>query len=101
MPEIEYKKRFFTTTFKIRLKTAWNILTGKHKRWLLISLKDEDFEKMKEDKTFSFTFAHSKIVPYLYFKMLKQIADSKSDIDIILDKAQYEAELEIKTKKNK
>jgi hypothetical protein len=86
-----YKKRFLTKRWKIRVRTAWKILTGQYKHWVLVDTTDENFIKAIKDETFNCNYAHSGTVPYIYYKMLKRVADAKSEDDMILDKATWQA----------
>ena len=71
---------------------AFRILTGKDKHFVLISVNRDSLVKIIMNQEFSCNFKYLGCNPYLYFKMIKSIAASKDDIDMMLDKAKFEAD---------
>jgi hypothetical protein len=86
---------------KIRLSVAFNILFGRYKHWAVLNISRDDLGNLVTDKPFDVDIAYHGIQPYIYYKMVKKVANSKSDIDMILGKADFEANAILLQEKNK
>jgi hypothetical protein len=82
----------------LRLKICWNVLFGKYKHYLLINIDKPNLIKLLEDEPFQIDGFHCGLQPYTYFKIIKSLAATKDDIDMVLDKAQFEADAIVHSK---
>jgi len=85
---------------KIKIRTCWNILIGKYKHYLLINIDDENYIKLIKGKSFEVDGFYCGLQPYTYFKIIKCVAETKDEIEYMLDKAQFEADIEYSKNKN-
>jgi hypothetical protein len=86
---------------KLKITICWKILTGRFKHFTLISLDEENFTKFVNEYPFELHTIHYSMQPYNSMVLIKKIADSKSDADMILDRARFlhEADEYAKNKK--
>lgn len=89
---IQYIKHIKLGKFITRVTAAWRIITGKYNHWVLVNVDEENFIKVIKEEEFDCNFIYSGTLPYIYFLMLKKVSASKDDIDMALDKAQFEAD---------
>jgi hypothetical protein len=78
---------------KLRLKICWNLLFGKYKHFLFINIDKPNLVKLLEEEPFEIDGFHCGLQSYTYFKIIKSLAASKDDIEFLLDKAQFEADV--------
>lgn len=83
--------------FFIRLNVCYKLLFRKYKHWVVFNLDDENLAKLlKEEEDFDVDATYCYLQPYIISQMVKHMAMNKSDVDLVLDKATFEAEAEIK-----
>lgn len=85
--------------FKSRLLVAYRILFRKYDHWLIINVDKDNLIKLLKDEDFETDGYYHGIQPYVYFKMVERVASSKDEIDMMLEKAKFEAEASLLTKK--
>ena len=88
-------------TFLHKLIVMWKILTNKYQHIILISLDKKNLENLLLDKDVAIDTYLIRLRPYIFHKIIREIADSRSDIDLALDKAEFEAESLLYTQNNK
>lgn len=84
--------KVYLMKLKIRIKACYRILTRKYDHWVILNLDDDNFTKLLNGDPFETTGVYHGIQPYIYHKMIKQVSASKDDIELALDKAQFEAD---------
>lgn len=66
-------------------------------------MKREEFIKHLKGEDVTMDFSYHKLQEYNFYDLIKKIADSKDDVDMMLGKAAFEAEAEeyakVKSKK--
>ena len=70
-------------------KTIIKVL--KNKRFILITMDDRSFMNLAIEKKRTYDITRFEIPNYLAQKVIKDIANSKSDVEMILAKAEFEA----------
>lgn len=93
-------KRIRFNQFLLRLKTAWRVISKPKSGWLLISLDKFKIESLLKGEDTDPQITYHRIQPYVVMLMIKAAADSQSDIDMVLMKAEFEAEAELFSKKS-
>ena len=76
---------------KTRLKACWNILFN-YNHFVIINVDKENILRLITDKQFEIKGSYLGFQPYVYNKLIKSLAADKDDIDMVLDKAQFEAD---------
>jgi hypothetical protein len=85
---------------RIRLAVAYKILFRKYDHWAILNVDQENFVKMVKEEPFNVDISYHGVQPYGVHQIVRAVAKSKDEIDIILDKAQFEADaIEYITKK--
>lgn len=74
-----------------RLKTCYYILSGKYKHWVILNLTRKDLISLIKEEEYEMDIMYSGLQPYNYHQMVKGLANTRDEIDEILDKATYEA----------
>ena len=88
--------------FKIRVKTAYRILTKKYTNWAIISIKENDLGPLLEDKSYGIYITTHGLHEYAFYKLIKSVSAQKDSTDMLLDRAKFQAESELFTdEKNK
>jgi len=82
------------------LISCYRILFGKHKHLVILWLSKEDLYNLIEEKPFNIDITYHGLQPYNYKSLIKNIAESYDEIELICDKAKYEADA-INYKNNK
>jgi hypothetical protein len=77
---------------KYRLIACYRILFCKYKHWAILWLSEEDLSNLIEEKPFNVDITYHGLQPYNYKSLIKNIADSYDEIELICDKAKYEAD---------
>ena len=80
---------------KLRLNMAKNVLFGHSHSMILIDINNDNLIKLVKGNAVEFKISVYKLHPYLAFKSIKLISSTKDDLDMILDKAQFQADTEI------
>jgi len=92
------------STFKLflyRLEAAWTILFSPKLHWILLSLDNEQFIKLFKQEGIELNFRYHRLQEYNFYDIVKRLAEQKDDIDMMLGKAEFEAEAEEYSKRNK
>lgn len=82
----------------IRLRTCYEILFLKKRHWVFINVDRENLIKMLKEEEFTVSMNYHGLQPYNIFCIVKMIAEKKDDIDMICDKAEFEADAIVKAK---
>lgn len=77
--------------FWIRLHTAWWILFHPKSHWVLMHLDEKNLIKLIKEESLEVNLKYHGLVEYNIRMMCKFVANTRDDIDYILDKASYEA----------
>lgn len=88
------KIRFYQ--FLTRLKTAWKILTKPSRSWVLISLQKRDLRAMISEDDFDIGLVWHRLQPYTMYRLID--ATMVDQEDLILMKAEFQAEAELYSK---
>lgn len=78
--------------FVVRLKTAYEILFHPDKHWALIKLTPSEFVKSIGSGDYEVEIMMHRMVKYNVMKIMKDTANSRDDVDFLLDRANYEAD---------
>lgn len=82
--------------FRVRIKTCFDILFGKHQSWVLIKLeKKKDLVDLLEGKDIHVETTFEGLQKYNMLTLIKRIGDSLDMDELILEKAKFEGEAEI------
>lgn len=84
--------------FMLRVKTAWKILTNPKHAWVLISLEKRDLRAMIAGEDFDIGLVWHKLQPYTMYKLIDSTMVDPEDL--ILMKAEFQAESELYYKKS-
>lgn len=77
--------------FKIRIKVAWCVLTGKWPHFLVLRVDAANLENLCSDEEFHVDMAFHKLHQYCCEKMIVELAKTYSADYMILSKGDYEA----------
>jgi hypothetical protein len=77
---------------KVRIIAAYRILFRKYNHWVILDVNDENLVKLLKNESFDADILYHGVQPYIYYKMIKMVGNSKDDIDMLLDKAKFEAD---------
>jgi hypothetical protein len=80
---------------KVRLETAWFILRGGSPHWFLVHLDTQNLENHLTGKQTKLGLNYHGLVEFNVLTLCRHIANSRDDVDYMLDKATYEAEAEL------
>ena len=84
----------------VKIEIIWKIITNQYKHFVFLRLNEKDLVNLFSDKDFEVEVMYLGLKPYLVQKIIKECAAAKDDIDMMLDKAQFEAEATIYLKNN-
>jgi len=76
---------------KLRIKTAWQILTMKKRHWVFISIDTENLVKQIKDEKYTVDITQHGLRNYNSLAIIRAISKSISDEEFICEKADYEA----------
>ena len=69
---------------------AYEILFNKHKHFIFISLKREELYKSLEQRQFNANMYRHGLQEYNVYYILRQLAASKDDVDMLLERMKFE-----------
>jgi len=75
----------------VKLSIIWKVLF-KFEHFVVVNLDRKNLENLLREKDVAIQVSYLGLKPYLYFKIFETVLSTKSDIDMALDKAQFEAE---------
>lgn len=76
----------------IKLEIIWKIITNQYKHFVVLNLQSKELVNMFSDKDFDIDVMYCGVRPYVIHKIIKEYAKVKDDIDMMLDKIQFEEE---------
>lgn len=85
----------------VRLIVCYRILFRKYDHWLIINLTDQELKKLLSGEEFDTNSIYHGQRPYNVDILLKNAAANISDIDLICDRAAFDAEYELFKAKRK
>lgn len=74
--------------FITKIKIIWKIMTNQYPHFVLLSVDKQNLINLIQDKDVDVKIGYVGLRPYLFFKLIQESGKMKSDIDMILDKAQ-------------
>lgn len=88
------------TLYLYRLQLAWKILSGKHKHYVYVGVKGDQFRQMIEADDFSgdANVSYGGMQAYHSIRLLQCVGDCYDETDLILFKAEFQAEVELRQK---
>lgn len=86
-------KKYMFLKFLIRIKVCWLILTRKYDHWFIVNLSEKELIKQIEGEDYEPKVYMHGIRSYMMNKTVKDWADSISEVDMICEKANMEAEV--------
>jgi hypothetical protein len=89
------------TKLVVKLNILWNIITNKYKHFVVLDISEEQMINLFSDKDFEVEVMYHGLQPYVVQRMINQCSTVKDDIDMMLDKAKFEAEAELHNRKKK
>ncbi len=87
--------------FKIKLTVIWKIITNQYKHFAVLNLTQEQLINLFSDEDFEVEVMYHGLQPYVVQRMINQCSTVKDNIDMMLDKAQFEAEAELHRQQKK
>jgi len=84
--------------FKIRIKVCWRILTRKYNHWIILNLDDDNIVKLLKDEDFDLDGQYHGLQPYVCNRMIQQYASNLDEVDMICQKAEFQANAELHSK---
>ena len=95
------KKSFFKKLW-IRLSIGIKIIFNVYPHWAMFSITEENLVRLiKEEGEVDIQMHYHGLVKYNVYAISKLVAESRDEIDVLLDKAHYEAEALLHSKKHK
>jgi CRISPR/Cas system-associated protein Cas5 (RAMP superfamily) len=91
-------KMFFMIKFKAKLRVIWGIITGKYKHCFIVYLDTDNLKELVRGNDYAVNSEYFGLRKYIVSKIIKDISDTKDEIDLALDKAQFEADCLINKK---
>jgi hypothetical protein len=91
-----------TKLYKLNLRftAIYRILFRKYNHWAIINLDDENLVKLLKEEDFTADCIFHGIQSYIFYRMVKKVGNYKSDIDMMLEKAEFEAKASIYKNEN-
>lgn len=80
---------------KIKLTVIWKIISNQYQHFAVLNLTEEQLVNLFSDEDFDVEIMYHGLQPYVVHRMINQCSTVKDDIDMLLDKAQFEAEAEL------
>lgn len=80
--------------FKVRMFVIYHLLFKKWKHWTIITINDDSLIKFLKDKDYDIGIALHGMPSYVFYSIIKSISNTKSDVDMICEKANFEASAE-------
>jgi len=77
--------------FYIRLLACYKILFRKYDHWVILDVDKDNLVKLLKDEPFTSDVLYHGVQPYVFYKMIKNISNTTSEIDMICAKAEFEA----------
>ncbi len=76
--------------FLIRLKCCWYILRYPKNSWAFISIDSENLRALLDEEAIDAQLIRHRLQEYNFYRLLQKIGNSKSDVDMLLAKLQFE-----------
>jgi hypothetical protein len=83
----------------VKLNILWKIITNQYKHFVVLDISQEHMINLFSDEDFDVEVMYYGLQPYVVQRMINQCSTVKDDVDMILDKAQFEAEAELHSHK--
>lgn len=83
--------------FTIRITTAFRILFV-YKHWFIAVIDRENLGKLVSEQDTDINIVHHRLLPYNVDCIVRQIVNSKSDVDMMCAKAEFHGEVEHRAK---
>lgn len=77
---------------KFKLKAIWQLIRGRH--GFVCSIEENELANLFQGKDYKITITHYGLMGYPFLLIVKSIAESQNDIDMVLEKAKFEAKIE-------
>ena len=88
--------------FLIRLKTVFQILTGRNKHWFLVELTTEQLKQSLLNEEFEISIVTHKLQHFNVLTAMNGVINNLHSEDMLLEKLKFETEAELyKTKNSK
>lgn len=85
----------------VKLTVIWKIITNQYQHFAILNVTEKQLVNLFSDEDFEVDVMYSGLQPYVVQRLINQCSTVKDSIDMMLDKAQFEAEAEIhKRQKN-
>lgn len=83
------------TKLAVKLIVIWKIISNQYKHFVVLNLYEEDLVNLFSDEDFEVEAIYHGLQPYVVQRIINQCSTVKDDIDMMLDKAQFEAEAQL------
>jgi hypothetical protein len=83
----------------VKITVIWKIITNQYKHFAVLNVTEENLVGLFSDEDFEVEIMYSGLQPYVVQRMINQCSTVRDNIDMMLDKAQFEAESELYNKK--
>jgi hypothetical protein len=84
----------FFRKLKIRALAAWRILKGFDEHWFLVKIEKKQLENLFLGKDFEINILYHGLRDYPIMTIVKKMSETKDDVDMMLMKAEFEANSE-------
>lgn len=81
--------------FIVKLTVIWKIITNQYQHFAVLNLTQEQLINLFSDEDFEVDVMYHGLQPYVVQRMINQCSTVKDNIDMMLDKAAFEAEAEL------
>lgn len=79
--------------FLIRIRTCYYILSRKYDNWFIVNVdKDNLIKILRDENTFDADLNYHGLRPYVVSRIIKMLSNAKDEVEMICDKANFEAE---------
>lgn len=85
--------------FAVKLNILWKIVTNQYKHFVVLDISQEHMINLFSDEDFDVEVMYYGLQPYVVQRMINQCSTVKDDVDMMLDKAKFEAEAELHSRK--
>lgn len=83
----------------LRIKVSLSVLF-RYKHFVIVKITDSNLRKMLQEKEFDASFEYLGLQEYNAWKLIKEVSTVQDEISMILAKAKFEAEAELKAREN-
>lgn len=95
MNKIIFNTKTRINQLRIRIQTAFKILFNPKKSWVILYMDHSDIVKQLSGEEYDVPMTYHRMQLYGVYTTIKNVADSISETDYILMKAEFQAQSEL------